>query len=174
MEVKLESCLSVQLESYCHLYLRHACQYVWQIHSIKWLHYYIACKSLTAMWQGRPMHKWTAGWMDRRQNRLVDEWIDLFLFLLPLRSLPQYNEGLEKARAYLNQVPRDQRLYIPSEGLNFRSKRLKNTPTHFWVELSRLLSDRIPVAIVVPEPGTSGSVVQHFNHLASNPMWWKE
>jgi len=26
------------------------------------------------------------------------------------------NEGLEKARAYLNQVPRDQRLYIPSEG----------------------------------------------------------
>ena len=108
--------------------------------------------------------------MDRRQNRLVDEWIDLFLFLLPLRSLPQYNEGLEKARAYLNQVPRDQRLYIPSEGLNFRSKRLKNTPTHFWVELSRLLSDRIPVAIVVPEPGTSGSVVQHFNHLASNPM----
>jgi len=26
------------------------------------------------------------------------------------------NKGLEKAKAYLNQVPSDQRLYIPSEG----------------------------------------------------------
>jgi len=26
------------------------------------------------------------------------------------------NEGLEKARAYLNPVPQDRRLYIPSEG----------------------------------------------------------
>ena len=36
------------------------------------------------------------------------------------------NEGLEKARAYLNQVPRDRRLYIPSEGcgVNFRWKHL--------------------------------------------------
>ena len=33
------------------------------------------------------------------------------LFLLPLRSLPQW-WGLEKARAYLNQVPRDRRLYM--------------------------------------------------------------
>ena len=32
------------------------------------------------------------------------------------------NKGLEKARAYFNQVPWDQRLYIPSEGcgVNFR------------------------------------------------------
>ena len=44
------------------------------------------------------------------------------------------NEGLEKARAYLNQVPRDQRLYIPSEGcgVNFRWKHLQTTPTHFF------------------------------------------
>jgi len=32
------------------------------------------------------------------------------------------NEGLEKARAYLNQGPRDRRLYIPSKGcgINFK------------------------------------------------------
>jgi len=43
------------------------------------------------------------------------------------------NEGLEKARAYLNQVPRDRRLYIPFEGcgINFRWKHLQTTPTHF-------------------------------------------
>ena len=43
------------------------------------------------------------------------------------------NEGLEKARAYLNQVPRDRRLYIPSVrcGVNFRWKHLQTTPTHF-------------------------------------------
>ena len=43
------------------------------------------------------------------------------------------NEGLEKA-AYLNQVPRDRRLYIPSEGcgVNFRWKHLQPTPTHFF------------------------------------------
>ena len=42
------------------------------------------------------------------------------------------NEGLEKARAYLNQVPQDRRLYIPSEGcgVNFRWKLLQTTPTH--------------------------------------------
>ena len=43
------------------------------------------------------------------------------------------NKGLEKARAYLNQVPRYQRLYIPSEGcgVNFGWKHLQTTPTHF-------------------------------------------
>ena len=35
------------------------------------------------------------------------------------------NEGLEKARAYLNQVPRDRRLYIPC-GVNFRWKHLQS------------------------------------------------
>jgi len=44
------------------------------------------------------------------------------------------NKGLEKARAYLNQVPWDQRLYTPSEGggVNFRWKHLKTSPTHFF------------------------------------------
>jgi len=73
------------------------------------------------------------------------------------------NEGLEKARAYLNQVPQDRRLYIPSKGcgVNFRWKHLKTTPTHFlWAELSRFLGEKIPVAIVGLEPGTPGSVVQ--------------
>ena len=80
------------------------------------------------------------------------------------------NEALEKARAYLNQVPRDQQLYIPSEGcgVNFRWKHLQTTPTHFlWAELSRLLGEKIPVAIVGLEPWTPGSVVQCFNHLAT-------
>ena len=36
-----------------------------------------------------------------------------------------------------------------------------------WAELSRLLGEEIPVAIVGLEPWTPGSVVQHFNHLAS-------
>jgi len=42
------------------------------------------------------------------------------------------NEGLEKARAYLNQVPREQWLYIPSEGcgINFRWKLLQTNT--FW------------------------------------------
>ena len=61
------------------------------------------------------------------------------------------NEGLEKARAYLNQVPQDRQLYIPSEGcsVNFRWKHLQTTPTpFFWAELSRLLGEKkIPVAI---------------------------
>ena len=37
------------------------------------------------------------------------------------------NEGLEMARAYLNQVPQDRRLYIPSKGcsVNFRWKHLQ-------------------------------------------------
>jgi len=34
------------------------------------------------------------------------------------------NEGLEKARAYLNQVPQDWRLYIPSKGCS--------KYTYFW------------------------------------------
>ena len=37
----------------------------------------------------------------------------------------------------------------------------------FWAELSRLLGEKIPVAIVGLEPGTPGSVVQRFNHLAT-------
>ena len=37
-----------------------------------------------------------------------------YLFLLPLRGY--HNGGLEKARAYLNQVPWDRQLNVPSEG----------------------------------------------------------
>ena len=37
----------------------------------------------------------------------------------------------------------------------------------FWVELSRLLGGKIPVAIVGPEPRTSRSPVQRFDHLAT-------
>jgi len=50
------------------------------------------------------------------------------------------NKGLEKARADLNQVPREWRLYIPSEGcgVNFRWKHLQTIPTHIfgqsWVD----------------------------------------
>ena len=47
----------------------------------------------------------------------------LFVFATPEGfTTAVANEGLEKARAYLNQVPWDQRLYIPSEGcsVNFR------------------------------------------------------
>jgi len=45
------------------------------------------------------------------------------------------NEGLEKARAYINQVPRDRRLYIPSEGcsINFRWKHLQTAPVYFII-----------------------------------------
>ena len=59
----------------------------------------------------------------------------LFVFVTPGGfTTVVANEGLEKARAYLNQVPRDRRLYIPSEGcgVNFRWKHLKTTPTHFF------------------------------------------
>ena len=63
----------------------------------------------------------------------------LFLFLLVFVTPKGFttvvaNEGLEKARDYLTQVTRDQRLYIPSEGcgVNFRWKHLQTTPTHFF------------------------------------------
>jgi len=41
------------------------------------------------------------------------------------------NEGLEKERTYLKQVPRHKRLYIPSKGcgVNFREKHPWNTPS---------------------------------------------
>ena len=59
----------------------------------------------------------------------------LFLFFVTPEGFTTVvaNEGLEKARAYLNQVPRDRRLYIPSKGcgVNFRWKHLQTTPTHF-------------------------------------------
>ena len=80
------------------------------------------------------------------------------------------NEGLEKARAYLNQVPRDRWLYIPSEGCGINVREVETPSDHtyslFWAELSRLLGEKIPVAIVGLEPGTSGSVVQRFNHFS--------
>ena len=43
-----------------------------------------------------------------------------------------------------------------------------HTYSLFWAELSRLLGEKkIPVAIVGLEPGTPGSAVQRFNHLAT-------
>ena len=42
-----------------------------------------------------------------------------------------------------------------------------HTYSLFWVELSRLLGEKIPVAIVGLEPGTPGSAVQRFNQLAT-------
>ena len=42
-----------------------------------------------------------------------------------------------------------------------------NTYSLYWAELSRLLGEKIPVAIVGLEPGTPGPVVQRFNHLAT-------
>ena len=47
----------------------------------------------------------------------------------------------------------------------------------FWAELSRHRGEKIPVAIVGLEPGTPGSVVQCFNHLATKQpimlaMWF--
>ena len=55
------------------------------------------------------------------------------------------NEGLEKARAYLNQVPPDWRLYIPSKGCSVKPQ--VETPSDytyslFWAELSRLLGEK--------------------------------
>ena len=65
-----------------------------------------------------------------------DRTIEFILFFVTPEGFTTVvaNEGLEKARAYLNQVPRDRRLYIPSEGcgINFRWKHLQNTPTHFF------------------------------------------
>ena len=74
------------------------------------------------------------------------------------------NEGLEKARAYLNQVPLGLTSLYPLQRM-WCKLQLK-TPSEyayslFWAELSRLLGDKIPVAIVGLEPGTPGSVVQH-------------
>ena len=66
------------------------------------------------------------------------------------------DEGL---RAYLNQVPRDQRLLHPLRRM--RCKLLVKTPSEytyslFWAELSRLLGEKIPGALVGLEPGTPG------------------
>ena len=108
--------------------------------------------------------------------------ICLFLFCYVVFVAPEEfttmvaNKELEKARAYSNQVPWDRQLYISSEdcGLNFRWKHLQTTPTHFfWAELSRLLGEKIPVAIMRLEPWTSGSVVQRFNHLATKQPHWR-
>jgi len=49
------------------------------------------------------------------------------------------NESLEKARAHLNQVPRDRRLYIPSEGCG------ENT---FRIHLLTLLSELFVISVL--------------------------
>jgi len=53
-----------------------------------------------------------------------------------------------------------------------RCKLQLETPSDYtysllWAELSRLLGEKIPAAIVGLEPGTYGCVVRHFNHLAT-------
>ena len=52
--------------------------------------------------------------------------------------------------------------------VNLRWKhRQEYTQLTFWPELSRFLGEKIPVGIVGLDPGTSGYVVQCFNHLAT-------
>ena len=53
------------------------------------------------------------------------------------------NEGLEKARAYLNQVPQNRWLYIPSEGTSGENTFRIHLLTFFLTELSRLLGEEI-------------------------------
>ena len=82
------------------------------------------------------------------------------------------NEGLEKAKAFLYQPFYATALH-PLRRM--RCKLQVETPEEytyslFWAELSRLLGEKIPVAIVGLEPGTLGSVVQHFNHLATKQV----
>jgi len=45
-----------------------------------------------------------------------------------------------------------------------------HTYSLFWAELRRLPGEKTPVAIVGPEPGTPGSAVQRFNHLATKQL----
>jgi len=82
-------------------------------------------------------------WPTSYRKNSIDFWIYyscflffLFLFFVTPEGFTTVvaNEGLEKARAYLNQVRRDRRLFIPSEGcgVNFRCKHLQTTPTHFF------------------------------------------
>ena len=86
------------------------------------------------------------------------------------------NKGLEKARAYLN-------LFKPGPPgptalhplWRMRCKLQVETPSAytyslFWAELSGLLGEKIPVAIVGLKPGTPGSVVQRFKHLATKQL----
>ena len=66
----------------------------------------------------------------------ISQLVCLFVFVTPEGfTTVVANEGLEKERAYLNQVPRDRRLYIPSEGcgVNFRWKHLRTTPVYFTI-----------------------------------------
>ena len=49
-------------------------------------------------------------------NTQVCLFVWLFFFYPEGFTILVTNEDLEKARAYLNQIPRDQRLYIPSKG----------------------------------------------------------
>ena len=49
-------------------------------------------------------------------NTHVCLFVCLFVFAPEGFTTLVTNEGLEKARAYLNQMPWDQRLYTPSEG----------------------------------------------------------
>ena len=92
---------------------------------------------------------WSSMWVSVHTRILLQAtpfdfwfWFDLILIWITPEGFTTVvaNEGLEKARAYLNQVPRDQQLYIPSEGcgVNFRWKHLQTTPTHFlgqsWVD----------------------------------------
>jgi len=60
--------------------------------------------------------------------RVINSFFYLLLFFVTPEGFTTAvaDEGLEKARAYLNQVPWDQWLYIPSGGcgVNFRWKHL--------------------------------------------------
>ena len=102
------------------------------------------CLQVFRRWDG---DKWNVCVCLNYNNNSI--WFDLNLIWIASEGFTTVvaNEGLEKARAYLNQVPQYRRLYIPSErcGVNFRWKHLQTTPTHFfWAELSRLLGEKNP------------------------------
>jgi len=56
-------------------------------------------------------------------------------------TIPVANKGLEKARAYLNQIPRNRQLNVPSKGHE------GNPPPQVWVRAEYTLKrKKIPVA----------------------------
>ena len=101
------------------------------------------------------------------------------MFLLPLRGLPQYIVAGE-GKSLFKPGPLGSTALHPLRRM--RCKLQVEAPSDhtyslFWTELSRLLGENIPVAIVGLEPGTLGSEAQCFSHLATKLFYlewlWK-